>query len=111
MVGLFYFLERRNIMGRNTPILQEIIEALSTEIDDAPYAMDQLENHFQHRLLVYAGNVELVATLSEQLRLNITPEECSMVLDEIASRKMARVDVEMVEEVINDLFDNRFIEP
>jgi precorrin isomerase len=106
-----FILERRNMGTRNTPILQEIIEVLSTEIDDEPYAIDQLESHFQHRLLVDAGDVALVAALSEQLRLNISTEECSTVLDEIASRKMVRVDVDCVEEVINDLFDNRFTEP
>ena len=99
-------------MGRNTPILQEIINSLSTELDDPAYALDQLENHFQHRLLVDAGNVAIVGEYAEQLRLRISEDERSTVLDYIAEQKMVVVTVDHVETAINELFGwDRFIEP
>lgn len=99
-------------MGRNTPILQEIIKALSTEIDDEHYALDQLENHFQHRLLVDAGNVSAIGTYAKQLRLRITEDERSTVLDYIAEKQMVMVTIDTVEDAINERFGwDRFIEP
>jgi RNA binding exosome subunit len=73
-------------MERNTPILQEIIEVLSPELDDAEYALDRLENHFHNRLIVDAGTIKQTHSFATQLRLEITEEECSMVLDEIATQ-------------------------
>ena len=98
-------------MGRNTPILQEIINSLSTELDDTEYALDQLENHFQHRLLVNVGDVNTVGAYAEQLRLNITEDERSVVLDYLAEQKMIVITVDHVETAINELFEDRFIEP
>ena len=98
-------------MGRNTPILQEIITTLSTELDDTEYALDQLENHFHDRLLVNVGDVNTVGAYGEQLRLNITQDECSTVLDYLAEQKMVVITVDYVETAINELFEDRFIEP
>jgi hypothetical protein len=98
-------------MGRNTPILQEIVQVLSPELDEAEYALDRLEDHLQDRLIVDAGNVALVGSFAMQLRLEITQEECYMALDEIANQKMVGVSVNHVETVVYDLFGNRFIEP
>ena len=36
--------KEESIWARNTPILQEIIDTLSTELDDTAYALDRLEN-------------------------------------------------------------------
>jgi hypothetical protein len=98
-------------MGRNTPILREIVQVLSPELEDSEYALDRLENHFQDRLIVDAGDAATVGSWATQLRLQITQEECSMVLDAIAEQKMVSVTVDHVETVVYDLFGNRFIEP
>ncbi len=98
-------------MGRNTALLNEIVTVLDAELDDPGYALDRLEAHFHHRLLVDAGNVALVATMSTQLRLSIIEEECSRVLDHMAETNAVRVTVDVVEQVVWDLFGNRFIEP
>ena len=98
-------------MGRNTPILQEIINTLTTELDDPTYALDSLEAHFHDRLLVDVGNVFTTGEYAEQLRLNISEEECSRVLDYVAAQKMVLVTADHVEQTVWDLFGNRFIEP
>ena len=98
-------------MGRNTALLKEIVTTLDSELDDIDYALDALESHFHHRLLVDAGSTKTVATMASQLRLSIIEEECSRVLDEIAEQKMVTVTVDHVEQVVWDLFGNRFIEP
>ena len=98
-------------MGRNTPILQEIINKLETELDDPAYALDSLEDHFHDRLLVDVGNVTTISKHATQLRLNISQEECSLVLDYVAEQKSVMVTVDHVEQVVWDLFGNRFIEP
>lgn len=98
-------------MGRNTALLQEIVTTLDTELDDPDYALDALENHFHHRLLVDVGNVALVAANATQLRLSVIEEECSKVLDEIAATNVVSITVDHVEQVVWDLFGNRFIEP
>ena len=69
-------------MGRNTALLNEIVTVLDSELDDAGYALDRLEGHFHHRLLVDVGNTRTVATMATQLRLSIIEEECSRVLDD-----------------------------
>jgi hypothetical protein len=71
---------------RNTPILQEVIEVISPYVANAELVLNRLEIHFQHRLIVEAGNVTLVGSFATQLRLHITDEECSTVLDEIAQQ-------------------------
>ncbi len=98
-------------MGRNTPILQEIINVLDAELDDPDHALDALEAHFHHRLLVDVGNTATVATMASQLRLSIIEDECSRVLDYVAEQKMVMITVDHVEQVVWELFDNRFIEP
>lgn len=96
---------------RNTSVLREVIEALSSELDDVPYALDRLESHFHDRLIVAVGNVALIGVHAEHLRLNITEQERSTVLDHIADQKMAVVTIDHVETAINELFEDRFIEP
>ncbi len=96
---------------RNTPVLREIIAVLSTDLDDAPATLDRLENHFQHRLLVIVGDIYTVSAQAEQLRLRITADECSVVLDHIAATNAVTITVDHVETVINELFEDRFIEP
>lgn len=99
-------------MGRNTPILQEIIEVLFTDVDGQATALHRLESHFQQRLLVDVGNVAVVGEYAEQLRLRITEDERSTVLDYIAQQKMVVVNIDHVENAINDLLGwDRFIEP
>jgi hypothetical protein len=96
---------------RNTPIFQEILEVFSPDVANAESALTRLEIHFQHRLIVEAGSVASVRSSATQLRLHITDDECSAVLDEIARRGMVGVTVDHVEETVYDLFGNRFIEP
>ncbi len=98
-------------MGRNTALLQEIVGVLDTELDDPGHAFDCLESHFHTRLLVDAGNVASVGSYAEQLRLQITDDERSAVLDHIAEQKMVMVTVDHTEMAINELFEDRFIEP
>ena len=99
-------------MGRNTPILQEIVDILFTELDEQATALNRLENHFHDRLLVDAGNVTTVGEYAEQLRLSITEDERLTVLDYIAEQKMAVVTIDIVEVAINELLGwDRFIEP
>ncbi len=98
-------------MGRNNALLQEIIDVLDSKLDDPRYALDHLEGHFHHRLLVDVGNTTTVATMASQLRLSIIEEECSRVLDYMAETNVVRITVDHVEQVVWELFDNRFIEP
>ena len=98
-------------MGRNTPILQEIVDVLFTEMDEQATALNRLEHHFRNRLLVDAGDVNTVGTYAEQLRLHITEDERSDVLDYIGKQKMVNVTIDIVETAVNDLFTDRFIEP
>ena len=99
-------------MGRNTPILQEIVDVLFTELDEQATALNRLEHHFHDRLLVDAGNLATVGVYAEQLRLKITEEERSKVLDHIAEKQMVAVTIDIVETAINkSLGWDRFIEP
>lgn len=104
--------ERRCLMAdRNTRILREIIEILAPQLADKTSALAQLEDHFKRQYLVNAGDVQFVASAAEQLRLRITREECSMVLDHIASKGMVGITVDVVEQAINGLLgEDRFIE-
>lgn len=58
-----------------------------------------------------AGNVENVAQFAENLRLSVTKEECSTVLNYISRKEMVGVGIDDVETAINELFGNRFVEP
>ena len=99
-------------MGRNTPILQEITDVLFANLDEQATALHRLETHFHDRLLVDAGNATDVGTYAEQLRLRITEDERSIVLDHIGQQKMVAVNIDIVETAINELLGwERFIEP
>ena len=94
---------------RNTPVLQSIIETLGDEIARPQEALARLEGKFKNSLLIVAGDIQTVARHAEELRLAITTEECSVVLDHLAPH--IRVSIEQSEESINALFPDRFIEP
>jgi len=95
-------------MGRNTPLLKEIVNVLSLP----PDALEQLEHHFATRLIFDAGSVDTIEAAAKQLRLSITKDECSMVLDYIARKGMVGITVDVVETAINELLgEDRFIEP
>ena len=95
-------------MGRNTRILEEIINVLSLPAN----ALEALEHHFKHRLILDAGNVNTIEQAAKQLRLRVSREECSQVLDHIASKGMVGITVDCVEQAINGLLgEDRFIEP
>ena len=96
---------------RNTPVLRTIVDVLFTEADEQTTALHRLEQHFRDRLLVDVGNVSTVGEHAEQLRLRITEDEHSDVLDYIAEQKMVVVTIDVVEDAINALFEERFIEP
>ena len=95
--------------NRNTPVLERIVEALGIS---APHeALARLEAHFHNELLIVAGNTSQLAEFAHHLRLQITPEEQPVVLDHIANERMASMTIDHVEEAINTLFPDRFIEP
>jgi len=93
--------------NRNESLVKEIVAFLGgTRISE-----NALLRHLKHRLILDAGNVDDVAQFAEQLRLHITKEECSQVLDHIAAKAMVGITIDHVETAINELFENRFIEP
>lgn len=96
---------------RNTPVLRTIVDVLFTDLDEQATALNRLENHFHDRLLVDVGNVATVGEYAERLRLRITVDERSMVLDYIAEHQMIIITIDVVETAVNDLFEDRFIEP
>jgi len=99
-------------MGRNTPLLREIINVLADQVFNKEQALHDLERHFSTRLLVDAGNVNTIKSAAKQLRLRVEKEECPLVLDDIASKGMVMVTIDHVEESINSLLgEDRFIEP
>ena len=99
-------------MGRNTQILEEIINVLTDQLFNKETAMRDLEHHFNTRLILDAGNVDTISTHASQLRLRVEKEECPLVLDDIASKGMVMVTIDHVEESINSLLgEDRFIEP
>ena len=99
-------------MGRNTPILKEIVEVISPQFYLKEYALRQLEDHFHDRLLVDVGNVFTIDEYATQFRLNITEDERSVVLNYIAEKQMVTVTIDVVEDAINELLGwDRFIEP
>ena len=99
-------------MGRNTQILEEIINVLTDQLFNKETAMRDLEHHFNTRLILDAGDVSTIATHASQLRLRVETEECGAVLDYIASNGLVGINVDVVEEAINSLLgEDRFIEP
>ena len=96
---------------RNTPVLQSIIDVLGDQIARSDEALARLEERFNDSLLIVAGDTKQVAEFAQRLRLAITTPECSSVLDHIANRSLAGVHIEIVEDAINTLYENRFIEP
>ena len=97
---------------RNTVVLCEIVDVLFVGVDEQTTALNRLEHHFRDRLLVDVGNVNTVAEYAEQLRLCVTEDERSVVLDYIAEKQMVMVNIDTVEDAINERFGwDRFIEP
>ena len=94
---------------RNTVVLNQIIESLGDLLISSPHALARLERHFEHSLIVVAGDVTQVAAHAEKLRLAIITSECGLVLDHLAPR--ARITIDQAEDAINTLFPDRFIEP
>ena len=96
---------------RNTQVLQEIIAVLGDQLPAPADALARLEEHFQDSLLIVAGNVTEVAEYAETLRLAITTPECALVLDYVGNESLAGINIDQVEDAINALFPDRFIEP
>ncbi|MEA3213247.1 MAG: hypothetical protein QOE70_6304 [Chthoniobacter sp.] len=96
---------------RNTGLLVEVLSVIDHLIADHDTALTTLENHFQDRYILDAGNVDDVADFATELRLDITEEERGTVLDYIASKGMIGLNIDIVENAINQRFDDRFIEP
>ncbi len=95
-------------MGRNTKLLQEIIEVLSL----SPEHLVHLERHFDHRLILDAGNVHTIEAHAKALRLRVETEECPLVLDYIARKRLCGITIDAVEEAANSLLgEDRFQEP
>ena len=93
---------------RNTPVLERIVKALG---ESAPHALAKLEAEFHDQLLMIVGDSAHVADFAEQLRLAITTPEISTVLDHIAREGTIGMSIDHVEDAINKLFPDRFIEP
>jgi hypothetical protein len=95
-------------MGRNTPLLNEIVNVLSL----SPEHLAQLERHFDQRLILDVGNVDTIITHASQLRLRVEKEELPLVLDYIAQKGLVSITVDVVEQAVNEsLGEDRFIEP
>ena len=86
---------------RNTPVLQEIVDVLFTELDEQATALNRLEHHFHDRLVVDVGNVATVGEYAEQLRLRITEDERATVLDYIAEQKIVTITIAVAGNVDN----------
>lgn len=67
--------------------------------------------HFRDGYVLNAGGVEDVVSFASTLRLEITVEECHLILDHIAQKGMVGITLDQVEESVYDAFGNRFIEP
>jgi hypothetical protein len=92
---------------RNTKVLVEILQVLNVPGD----ALQRLEEHFKHALLIVAGTTNTITVCAEQLRLRIAPSEQPEILDHIAETLNVGITVDHVENAINALFPDRFIEP
>lgn len=100
-----------NMSTRNSSVLRTIVDVLFTEVDEQTTALNRLEHHFRNRLLVDVGKVATVGAYAQQLRLRITEDERATVLDYIGEKQMVMVTIDTVEDAINELFEDRFIEP
>jgi hypothetical protein len=95
--------KRGGFMPTKPPCWNSSVKALGSPHD----ALERLENAFEGSLLVVAGDLNTVAAHAEKLRLAVTTEECSVVLDHLT----VQITIDQVEEVINLLFPDRFVEP
>ena len=94
---------------RNTQVLKRIVATLW---DSAPLqALPRLEKEFDSSLLIVAGTLNDIARHAEKLRLAITEPECGKVLDYIGHTHVVEITIDHVEDAINKLFPDRFIEP
>ena len=94
---------------RNTPVLELIVKTLGESAP--PDGLEKLEAHFHDQLLMLVGDTAHVADFAEQLRLAITTPEQFIVLDHIGKESLVGMSIDHVEEAINTLFPDRFIEP
>jgi hypothetical protein len=95
-------------MGRNTQILEEIINVLHL----SNISLEVLEEHFQDRLILDVGSVSVIEVHAKQLRLRVEKEELALVLDYIAQNGIVSITIDAVEEAVNSLLgEDRFIEP
>ena len=97
--------------SRNTEVLQQIITTLDGLLTSTPHALARLEIRFKDSLLIVAGNEQQVAGYAEDLRLAIIENERVPVLDFIQEKALVVVTMDHVEEAINTLFPDRFVEP
>src|SRR4051794_11307637 len=97
--------------SRNTEVLQQIIQTLDGLLTSEPHALARLEIFFKESLLLVAGNETDVAAQAEKLRLAIIENERGPVLDYIQEHQLARITIDHVEEAINALYPDRFVEP
>jgi hypothetical protein len=96
---------------RNTPVLTQIVEALGDLASSPADAMNRLEEHFANDLLINAGDIRMVEQHAEKLRLAIITTEAAQVLDHIGQTPAVQLTIDHVEDAINTLFEDRFIEP
>jgi hypothetical protein len=97
--------------SRNTEVLQQIITTLDGLLTSTPHALAHLEIKFKNSLLIVAGNEQQVAQYAKELRLAIIDKERGAVLDYIHEKALVAVTIDHVEEAINTLFPDRFVEP
>ena len=96
---------------RNQPLIHQVITALGDLVTDKEVAERVLKEHFKDHYILDAGNVNEVADFATALRLRISEQEQDDVLDYMAQKGMVGITIDIVEEAINELFPDRFIEP
>lgn len=92
-------------------MLKRIIHCLGDQLAAPQDALERLEQEFESELLIVAGDVRDVSRHALKLRLAITLEERGIVLDHIGQTRTAHLNIDLVENAINALFDDRFMEP
>ncbi len=97
--------------SRNTEVFQQIIATLDGLLTSTPHALARLEIKFKDSLLIVAGNETQVAEHAKHLRLAIIDEERGAVLDHIQEKALVAITIDHVEEAINTLFPDRFVDP
>lgn len=102
---------RQKTPTRNTAVLTQIIEALGDLVSNPSAALTRLDEHFKDVLLINAGDVHDIAKHAEKLRLTITDDEGALVVDHLAQIQAISITIDHVEDAINSLFEDRFIEP